>query len=629
MLDFCIYVLVRTGTAAIAAFPLRLLFRLGNLLGFFAWLALPHYRRLARHNVAIAFAGELTPAQQSRLVRRSFGRLGANLLSSVKMTTMSFDAVARCVEIDNLEAAQSEAKAGRSGVVVLSHLGNWEALAQLLPAMFPGHRTATIYQKLRNRRVDEYIRTQRGRAGVQLFDRSAGFGKVIALLRDRGGVGVLSDQHAGDHGIWTPFFGRLASTSTLPALLTKRTGASLLSAALFTVGPGKWRISFTPRFDTPEDSIESLTAKANAVIEGQIRSSPEDWFWVHNRWKTPKPQFLLGGYKRGIYLPPGTAAAGLKPFRILIRATNWLGDSVISAPAVRAIKRGRPDAHVTVLAPEKIAAVWRLIPEVDEVLGVSAKSLFAVVGALRRQAAFDVAVLFPNSMRAALEVWLAGVPRRVGLRGHTRAALLNQIVPARGAIGPVRHQVHEYLDFARALGANVASEPEPAPDRLPPTANKIGLCPGAEYGPAKRWLPERFAEAARLVSAEKPVGWILFGTAGDAEVGAQIAAELGETCTNRIGKTSLEELIAELRECRLLLTNDTGTMHLATLLGVPTVSVFGSTEPRLTGPLGEGNQVVRHHVECSPCFLRECPLDFRCMHAATSQEVAARVLARL
>ena len=118
---------------------------------------------------------------------------------------------------------------------------------------------------------------------------------------------------------------------------------------------------------------------------------------------------------------------------------------------------------------------------------------------------------------------------------------------------------------------------------------KIGLCPGAEYGPAKRWLPERFAEVAVAVSAQRPVQWILFGTAGDAEIGATIEASVGANCINRIGKTTLNELIAELSECALLLTNDTGTMHLATILGVPVVAVFGSTEPRLTGPLGSGH----------------------------------------
>jgi lipopolysaccharide heptosyltransferase II len=158
---------------------------------------------------------------------------------------------------------------------------------------------------------------------------------------------------------------------------------------------------------------------------------------------------------------------------------------------------------------------------------------------------------------------------------------------------------------------------------------KIGLCPGADYGPAKRWLAKRFAEAAEKISAQSSVQWILFGTTSDATVGERIGAALGDDCVNRIGQTTLDQLIAELLECRLLLTNDTGTMHLAALLGVPVVAIFGSTEPRLTGPLGNGHIILRHHVECSPCFLRECPIDFRCMKAISAQEVADAVLSTL
>jgi heptosyltransferase-2 len=158
---------------------------------------------------------------------------------------------------------------------------------------------------------------------------------------------------------------------------------------------------------------------------------------------------------------------------------------------------------------------------------------------------------------------------------------------------------------------------------------KIGLCPGAEYGPAKRWLPERFAEAAAKISAQSSAQWILLGMKKDAAIGAQIETTIGEHCVNRIGQTTLDQLIDELRQCRLLLTNDTGTMHLATLLGVPVVAIFGSTEPRLTGPLGNGHIVLRHHVECSPCFLRECPIDFRCMKTVTAQEVGDAVLSML
>jgi lipopolysaccharide heptosyltransferase II len=474
-----------------------------------------------------------------------------------------------------------------------------------------------------------------------LFDRQQGFQPVIDLLRSGGGIGVLSDQHAGDHGLWTPFFGKLASTSPLPALLAKRTRAALIAAGVYTIGPARWRLVFTERFDPPKEdaSVATLTSEINQIIEQQIRVAPEDWFWVHNRWKTPQPNFLLAQYKRGVYLPPGVSPQDLKPFRILVRSSNWLGDAVMSVPAVRAIKNGRPDAQVVVLAPEKIASMWKLAPEVDAIISLPDSWLPSVVRLLWREPSFDAAILFPNSLRAALEAWLSGIPRRVGYRGHWRRLLLNQIVPKPRKPGPPEHHSLRFLRLARQCGADSCNSDTSLAGVPDSTSNvrmavnhqpiNIGLCPGAEYGPAKCWLPERFAEAAKHINAQSSVQWILFGTSRDAAAGEQIAVALGDRCVNRLGRTTLDQLIEEVRKCRLLLTNDTGTMHLAALLGVPVVAIFGSTEPRLTGPLGNGHIILRHHVECSPCFLRECPIDFRCMKAVSVQEVADAVLSIL
>lgn len=632
MLDFCIYLLYRAGTAIASVLPVRVLFALGNFFGLGAWLLLPQYRRLARRNLEIAFGNEKSSKELRVVARRNFQCLSANMLCNLKMISMPAEKLARYVESENLDAVHHELRAGRPVVLVLSHIGSWELAAQLVPHYAPYRRIGSPYQSLRNRYVDRDVSRRRARTGAELFDRSEGFQKPIELLRAGGLLGVFADQHAGDHGVWTPLFGRLASTSALPGLLAKRTGATVMAAAVHTIGPARWRMIFTPRLDSQGDSVNSITWKANATIEQQIRKAPEDWLWVHNRWKTPKPNFLLTHYKRGIYLPPEIPSKNLKPFRILIRASNWLGDSVISAPAVRAIKASRPDAHVTIAAPEKIAPVWKLVPDIDEVLPLKTGSLFSVIRTMRRQKPFDVAILFPNSLRTALEVWLVGIPRRVGSPGHHRRWLLNQIVLGEPPLGPIQHQVRGYLQMVHEIGG-VRAAPE-NPQLVPRIKSnsspmKLGLCPGAEYGPAKRWLPERFAEVALAIAERRPVQWVLFGTAADRERAATVEGALGAHCLNRTGQTTLEQLISELGECALLLTNDTGTMHLATLVGVPVVAVFGSTEPRLTGPLGAGHTTIRHQVECSPCFLRECPIDFRCMKAINVEEVVAAVSAQL
>ena len=628
MLDSVVYLLYRAGLAIAAALPLRFLFAVGQFLGSCAWLLSGKYRRLAECNVAIAFANEKSRSELHRLVRRHFQRLGANLLCSAKLTAMPPEEILQHVEIENIEAMAREFRAGVPVVLVLSHLGIWELFAQLMPKFVGFVRNASVYQKLGNRLIDAHVRRTRSQTGLELFGRQDGFDPVIELLRSGGGVGVLSDQHAGDHGLWTPFFGRLASTSPLPGLLAKRTRAALIAAGVYTTGPARWRMVFTERFDQPDTSVATLTSRINEIVEQQIRVAPEDWFWVHNRWKTPQPNFLLARYKRGVHLPPGLSPRDLKPFRILIRSSNWLGDAVMSVPAVRAIKNGRPDAHVTIAAPMKIAPMWKLIPEVDAILPLPNGSLIPAVSLQRRQPAFDAAILFPNSLRVALESWLSTIPRRVGYRGHWRRWLLNQVAPEPRKTGPLEHHSLRFLQIARECGAeasNVEHRISNVQVAVSPERLKIGLCPGAEYGPAKRWFPERFAEVAKEINAQSSAQWILFGTKKDAAIGDQIAAAISDHCVNRIGHTTLDQLINELRECRLLLTNDTGTMHLAALLGVPVVAIFGSTEPALTGPLGNAHIILRHHVECSPCCLRECPIDFRCMKAVTAEEVVDAV----
>jgi len=630
-MDYAVYLLFRLAMAIFAILPVALLFRVGQLGGWLAWILARPYRALAQANLRIAFGREKTAAELKRLARAHFMNLGANLLCAPKLNSMSHDQLLQCVTFENIDAFEAVIARGNGLVGIISHIGNWEMYARM-PEVLPKARFSTIYQKLGNRFIDEYVRKSRARYSVEPFERKEGFGGPTKFLREGGALGILVDQHAGDSGVWTPLFGRLASTSPLAATLALRTGAALFTVAVYTVGVGRWKMVFGEELVPGEASIEQMTARINLVLEQQIRVSPPDWFWVHNRWKTPRPKFLLSSYKRGIEWPEGFDPAQKKPFRILIRSTNWLGDAVMSVPAVRAIKRGRPDAHVTMLVPAKLADFWAHVEEVDEVITIAKKESPFKVAQKLREHHFDVAVLFPNSLRTGLEVFLAGIPRRVGYAGHQRKWLLNQLVERAPRNGPPRHQMFDYLDLAHAIGA---AREDMWPAAQPPRRTnagrhlRLGLCPGAEYGPAKRWLPERFAETAKIVKAAVDCEWLLFGVEGDKPVAAKIFQDLDGQCTNLVGKTTLAQLIEQLRDCDLLLTNDTGTMHLAAFFGVPVVAIFGSTEPALTGPVGGSPRVVRHHVECSPCFLRECPLDFRCMTSITPEEAATAVLAEL
>jgi lipopolysaccharide heptosyltransferase II len=628
---FLTYLLYRSVESAARLLPMTLCWYLGAAAGTLASWLLPSYRHLARRNLTIAFARDLSTTQINQLTRQHFKTLGGNLLCSLKMPWIPVGKLKNHLTIEGVENVELAFKAGRGFIYALLHMGNWEVLSQVVVSK--GTSGGAMYQPLTNPFLDAHVLRCRQRTGCRLFNRHDGFNGPVRWLRNNGGVGILVDQHAGDAGQWSPLFGRLASTTNLAALLSRKTGAPILPVSVVTDAPGRWRMIISPKLDAPPD-IELATAALNVALESNIRSSPHDWFWVHNRWKTPNPEFLLAKYRRGITLPPSMPPDSLQPFHILVRSPNWLGDACMAVPAVRALKRGRPDARVTILAPEKIAAVWRMVPDVDEVIPFPKNASILTVANLLKKAGhpWDSGILLPNSLRSALEMKLAGVLRIVGYKGHWRRKLLHQIIPPRKKVGPVEHHSRFYLRIAWRLGANVEDPSLHDPVLPPPEPSSpltLGLCAGAEYGPAKRWPLDRFAEAARAVASKLPCHWLIFGAPAEKNMGAQLASLIGTSAENLAGQTTLDELAARLRQCRLLLTNDTGTMHFAQLLGTPVIAIFGSTEPAATGPLSPASTVVRRHVECSPCFRRTCPIDFRCMLEIPADTVADTVLAKL
>jgi heptosyltransferase-2 len=630
-MDFLTYIAARAVGLVLGWLPVSFVVFVGRTLGVFAWYCAPSYRRLVRRNLRIAFGTELDDAQRSAIGREHFARLAGNMAAGACLSGASVERLMQLIDFEGVEHLRSQELEGRGMVMLIAHLGNWELLARLAPKLF-GRVCGTVYQRLTNPYIDAWVRSQRNSEGVLLFDRKDGFHAAIDLLRKGGAVGVLGDQHAGDAGLWCPFFGRLASTTPLLATMALRTGAAIIAIVLYTRPGGRWRLvveplSFSDSVGTPE-----LTCQLNGKLEKLIRLDPADWLWAHNRWKTPNPRFLAIGAKRGVHLH------GLRqPFRLMVRSVNWLGDAVMMTPAVRALRRSRPDLELTVLCQPKLADFWRTVSEVDKVVELPASGRIRDAARVIRAGNYDAAIVFPNSLRTGLEVWLAEVPVRVGYDGHFRAGLLNFRCPQPAALkqhSAERHQVYHYLDLAEYIGARETGAIDctgpggAGPQAARKTVHRVAVCPGAEYGPAKRWFPERFAGVIRAVSERHPVEWTLVGVAKDGPIGTEIENSVrgaGVTLSNRIGSTSMSELIELLRQSDLLLTNDTGTMHLAASLGVRVVAVFGSTDAALTGPLGTGHSVLQHRVPCGPCFQRECHLDFDCMRGIDVGQVVSAV----
>ena len=361
--------------------------------------------------------------------------------------------------------------------------------------------------------------------------------------------------------------------------------------------------------------------------------------------------------------------------RILVRGVNWLGDAVMTTPALLRLRAAFPAARISLLTPAKLADLWWRHPAVDEVLTFAPGESVPAVSRRLRAGRFTHALVLPNSPRSALEVFLAGIPRRIGYARPWRNWLLTQRVAARpeavkmrkrsvaeirrllgdspsntmpAATPAAAHQIHEYLHLVAALGADpqplapvVRAVPlaESGLARLLPAGERraggfIGLNPGAEYGPAKRWPVESFAAAANEVYQRCDCEFLIFGGPGDLALAEQLGALLPGPfarghVTSLAGKTRLGELMTALRLCRVLITNDTGPMHVAAALGTPVVTPFGSTSPELTGPGLPGDprhRLLKSDAPCAPCFRRECPVDFRCLRGLGADRVVTAVL---
>jgi heptosyltransferase-2 len=328
--------------------------------------------------------------------------------------------------------------------------------------------------------------------------------------------------------------------------------------------------------------------------------------------------------------------------KILVRATNWLGDAVMSLPAIRAIREIFPHGHVTVLARPWVADLYAREKSIDRVIpyaslkGLRARRAFA---ARLRSERFDCAILLQNAFDAALITWLAGIPERIGYARDGRGMLLTQAIPVPEPGDIPRHERFYYLELLRRAGMmerfpagdairldGIAAARESGAAHLSVLGidgSVIGISPGAAYGNAKCWLPERFAESAAQLSGENT--FLIFGSDSERRLCGTVADQLGKAgkrVRNLAGETSLREFIDLAAACRLFLTNDSGAMHVASALDVPTVTIFGATDDTTTGPTGALARIVREHAECSPCLLRECPIDHRCMTRVSSRRVA-------
>jgi len=333
--------------------------------------------------------------------------------------------------------------------------------------------------------------------------------------------------------------------------------------------------------------------------------------------------------------------------KILIRATNWVGDAIMALPALRAVRKRFPDAEIAIVARPYVADIYRDQAICNQLIAYDPKSLHAGISGRERLASelraqkFDAALLLQNAFDAAWLAWRANIPERIGYARDARSFLLTKAVPLPRHGEIPAHEKFYYLELLHRAGWLDSVQEERFIDLCVPedqrrSANeflckygvrqgalRIAIAAGASYGSAKCWPPTRFAEVANRLQSEADADVILFGTSAEAGVATAISAEMRRPPVDLTGKTAIADLPALLSQCHLFIGNDSGAMHVAAAVGLPVVAVFGPTDPEGTAPVTPRCHIVQQKPYCSPCLLRRCPTDHRCMTAITADMVEA------
>jgi heptosyltransferase-2 len=321
---------------------------------------------------------------------------------------------------------------------------------------------------------------------------------------------------------------------------------------------------------------------------------------------------------------------------ILIRGVNWIGDAVMTIPAIRSIKKAYPNSKISLLVKPAIAAVFEKSPDIDEIIIYEDRFKGALgklkLASLLRKKKFSKAILLQNAFDAAAVAFLSGIPERIGYNRDGRGFLLTKPI-AYNNEDLKMHHINYYLNMLEksSIKADYSApwihismdERISARQRLAELKRPIlGINPGAAYGEAKRWYPERFAEVANWFIKDTGGSVVIFGGANDIGIAEEIDKHINDNSLLLSGKTTVRELIGLTAECDVFLSNDSGPMHIGYAVGTPLAAIFGSTSPALTGPADSEHRVIKRNFKCSPCFQRECPVnDMKCMYAVASEDV--------
>ncbi len=587
--------------------PEAVLRGLAAALGDFIFFCLPRRRRLVLSNLHHAFP-ERTTGWHRRIGRVSCRRLietGLLSLATPYLSERRFrDIIAVSPEL--LAAYALHAREPAATLICSPHIAYWEAQTAkplVVPGPFP--EFGIIFRPLDHPAADDFVRHSRERFGMKLLSRREGFAEALKILRRRGLVGVLFDQNAGTQGALTTLFGRVCSTTELPGLMAEKFAARVYG--IFPRRRAFWRVEIGAQRIPHDGTGPAVTLGLNRWLEDLLRSDDDlcaSWLWAHDRWRNqdmPARRFRLEA--RRDLLTSDLAARGLaavpRRTRIWIRLPNWLGDVVLALPLLRALRCGRPDAEITLVARPQFLPLLESWGVADRLHALPPRGpgYFAHFRSLRHEYP-DVWLLLTNSLRGDLEAWLTGCRQRFGLLrpGRFRPGLTHAYRVPGDFDERHHHQLELWENLFRHFGLAAPLDRSPLQARPASPAASIALIPGSENNPEKRWP---VAHWRALIRAFPTARFVILGTANDRPITAAIAAGFDPACVeDAAGRTNLPAFADHLRAARILVTNDTGGMHLANALAVPLLALFGPTNPLRTGPVFDAPLRILQPPDC-------------------------------
>lgn len=555
---------------------------------------------------------EKSEAWRKNIARTSCRRMVELALFLICSPFFSKKRIQKILTVDDF--AQSVFKEGNSlnqaQLFLLPHFSLTEASA-LYRATNEGQvdkrETGVIFRPLNNPSLNQYVQQTRERLGIKFLSRKEGFSEAINILKRSGTIGILFDQNAGAPGILGSFLGRLASTTPLPDLLAQKSNAKCYF--VYTERTGFWKAQMHMEA-LPDITTMPLRASANLALENKLKENDNycsDWLWFHNRWKTQSihpERFKINTKKLDFDLSTLEHKT-----RFWFRMPNWLGDVIMALPLIRAVKKGRPDAEITLLVQKPLVPLIQKLNIADKIIELPKKNwkYFFFFRKLKKQYP-DTQFLFTNSERGDLESWLIHAPQRFGMeRPKKRRPLLTHTWKMPENLDEtLEHQtfvwaqtmqhfgLQEDLDLSNFKNVFTEKIQKTDPNTSPKQTPVIGLICGTENNPEKRWPIQNWRDLIASILINYPDYQIhLYGTAKDKAITEQVATNFDKTrVIDLAGTTNLITFTESLIHCTAIICNDTGGMHLANAVGTPLIAIFGPTNPIRTGPIFEGHSII-------------------------------------